>query len=82
VDHLRARPATQGRAFFDPANGKLGLWRPYDFMVDVGPGVYFLTPFDAGKAPVRLVHGMSGHPREPRDLAPPEGPARRVLRRV
>jgi pimeloyl-ACP methyl ester carboxylesterase len=49
---------------FDPAHGRLGLWRPYDFLIDVGPGVYFLEPFDADKVPVLFVHGMSGHPRE------------------
>ncbi|HET7910198.1 MAG TPA: alpha/beta fold hydrolase [Nitrospira sp.] len=39
------------------------LWRPYDFIVDVGPGVYFLEPYDAAKIPVLFVHGINGTPR-------------------
>ncbi len=38
------------------------LWRPYDFIFDVGPGVYFLEPYDAGKIPVLFVHGINGTP--------------------
>jgi pimeloyl-ACP methyl ester carboxylesterase len=38
------------------------LWRPYDFIFDVGPGVYFLEPFDAKKIPVLFVHGINGTP--------------------
>jgi pimeloyl-ACP methyl ester carboxylesterase len=38
------------------------LWRPYDFLFDVHPGVYFLQPYDAGKIPVLFVHGINGTP--------------------
>ena len=38
------------------------LWRPYDFIFDVGPGVYFLEPYDALKIPVLFVHGINGSP--------------------
>ena len=38
------------------------LWRPYDFIFDVGPGVYFLEPYDAHKIPVLFVHGINGTP--------------------
>jgi hypothetical protein len=38
------------------------LWRPYDFIFDVGPGVYFLEPYDARKIPVLFVHGINGTP--------------------
>ncbi|HSN04075.1 MAG TPA: alpha/beta hydrolase [Nitrospira sp.] len=38
------------------------LWRPYDFIFDVHPGVYFLQPYDAGKIPVLFVHGINGTP--------------------
>jgi pimeloyl-ACP methyl ester carboxylesterase len=38
------------------------LWRPYDFIFDVHPGVYFLEPYDAGKIPVLFVHGINGTP--------------------
>jgi len=56
------RPLTDPR--FDPKNGALGLWRPYDFLIDVGPGIYFLEPYDDERIPVLFVHGMSGHPRQ------------------
>jgi len=38
------------------------LWRPYDFILDVGPGVYFLEPYDVRKIPVLFVHGINGTP--------------------
>jgi pimeloyl-ACP methyl ester carboxylesterase len=38
------------------------LWRPYDFIFDVGPGVYFLEPYDVKKIPVLFVHGINGTP--------------------
>ena len=38
------------------------LWQPYDFILDVGPGVYFLEPYDARKIPVLFVHGINGTP--------------------
>ena len=38
------------------------LWRPYDFIFDVHPGVYFLQPYEAGKTPVLFVHGINGTP--------------------
>jgi uncharacterized alpha/beta hydrolase family protein len=38
------------------------LWRPYDFAVNVGPGVYFLEKYDPKKIPVLFVHGMNGTP--------------------
>jgi pimeloyl-ACP methyl ester carboxylesterase len=38
------------------------LWRPYDFIFDVGPGVYFLQPYDTRKIPVLFVHGINGTP--------------------
>ena len=38
------------------------LWRPYDFIFDAGPGVYFLEPYDRGKIPVLFIHGINGTP--------------------
>lgn len=49
-------------ARFSDAKADLGLWRPAEFVFDVGPGVYFLEPFDEGKTPVLFVHGALGHP--------------------
>jgi len=44
------------------------LWRPYDFVFDVHPGVYFLHPYEPEKIPVLFVHGINGTPRNFRAL--------------
>lgn len=49
---------------FGAENGKLGLWRPFDFIFDVGPGIYFTEAYDPARIPVLFAHGMSGHPQE------------------
>jgi pimeloyl-ACP methyl ester carboxylesterase len=45
-------------------NGGKGLWEPFDFLLEVGAGIYFLQPYEPGKTPVLFVHGMGGSPRE------------------
>lgn len=47
---------------FSRANANRGLWRPADFLVDPGGGVFFLEPFDEDRTPVLFVHGMGGTP--------------------
>ncbi|HVY05654.1 MAG TPA: hypothetical protein VHB46_06720 [Burkholderiales bacterium] len=47
---------------FADGNGMMGLWRPFDFMQTVRPGVYFLEPYDPHKIPVLFVHGITGTP--------------------
>jgi pimeloyl-ACP methyl ester carboxylesterase len=47
---------------FSSANVKAGMWAPYDFLANAGPGIYFLEPYDAHKIPVLLVHGIGGSP--------------------
>ncbi len=47
---------------FGPKSGSLGHWKPFDFMLDVGPGVYFAEEYDPDRIPVLFVHGISGHP--------------------
>jgi pimeloyl-ACP methyl ester carboxylesterase len=49
---------------FDRAHASSGLWRPLDFIVSTGAGVYFLQPYDPEKIPVLFVHGMVGTPRD------------------
>jgi pimeloyl-ACP methyl ester carboxylesterase len=49
---------------FSRANGDKGLWRPADFLVDPGGGVFFLEPFDPDRTPVLFVHGIAGTPKE------------------
>ena len=51
-------------ARFNPENGKKGLWAPFDFGFDVGPGIYFLEGYDPERIPVLFVHGIAGSPRE------------------
>jgi len=54
--------ASLGDARFSLDNAASSLWRPYDFIVQSHPGVYFLEPYDAAKTPVLFVHGISGSP--------------------
>ncbi len=50
---------------FSPASGEMGMWAPFDFLVNVGGGVYFLEPYDpARKIPVLFVPGIGGNPRQ------------------
>ena len=42
--------------------GAVGLWRPFDFLFEYRPGIYFLEPYDPKKIPVLFVHGITGHP--------------------
>lgn len=39
-----------------------GMWRPYDFLLQAHPGIYFLEPYDAARIPVLVVHGIGGSP--------------------
>jgi len=48
---------------FDESVAEDGLWRPYDFLFEGRPGVYFLGPYDRTRIPVLFVHGISGTPR-------------------
>ncbi len=53
---------------FSEERVKAGMWAPFDFLIDAGPGVYFLEPYDAKRIPVLFVHGISGSPRNFRYL--------------
>ena len=43
-------------------NYSMGMWRPFDFIEQIGGGLFFLQEYDAGKIPVLFVHGMNGGP--------------------
>ncbi len=58
------RVADLADARFDRENGSRGLWRPLDFLFDVGPGTYFLEACDPARTPVLFVHGITGGPRD------------------
>jgi pimeloyl-ACP methyl ester carboxylesterase len=51
-------------ARFARENADMGLWRPLDFILNVGAGLYFLQPYEEDKTPVLFVHGMVGTPRD------------------
>jgi pimeloyl-ACP methyl ester carboxylesterase len=49
---------------FAKENGRLGYFDIYTFLWRVGPGIYFLEPYDPNKIPVLFVHGALGYPQE------------------
>lgn len=49
---------------FSAEAGSLGLWAPFDFLVNVGIGVFFLEPYDPARIPVLFVSGAGGNPWE------------------
>ena len=51
-------------ARFSAATGSLGLWAPFDFLVNIGIGVFFLEPYDPARIPVLFVSGAGGNPWE------------------
>ena len=49
---------------FAPEVAASGMWKPFDFLLETKPGIYFLEPYDPRKIPVLFVHGIGGTPRE------------------
>jgi pimeloyl-ACP methyl ester carboxylesterase len=47
---------------FGAENVRAGMRAPYDFILNVGPGVYFLEKYDPSRIPVLFVHGIDGSP--------------------
>lgn len=47
---------------FNRENYSMGMWRPIDFLEQVGGGLMFLEEYDPDRIPVVFVHGMSGGP--------------------
>lgn len=47
---------------FSRENASKGLWRPFDFIWETKPGIFFLEPYDPAKTPVLFVHGINGTP--------------------
>jgi pimeloyl-ACP methyl ester carboxylesterase len=47
---------------FSREKAESSLWRPFDFIVDSHPGIYFLEPYDERKIPVLFVHGITDTP--------------------
>lgn len=53
---------------FSAEHASQGLWRPFDFLFEARPGVYFLEPYNSKKTPVLFVHGINGTPANFRTL--------------
>jgi pimeloyl-ACP methyl ester carboxylesterase/uncharacterized protein (DUF2141 family) len=47
---------------FSLENASKGLWKPFDFIWESKPGIYFLQPFDENKIPILFIHGINGTP--------------------
>jgi len=56
------RVASLSDPIFNRENYSLGMWRPLDFLNQVGGGLYFLQNYERDKIPVLLVHGINGGP--------------------
>jgi pimeloyl-ACP methyl ester carboxylesterase len=61
--------ADLGDPRFGMENGKLGYWDVFTFLWEVGPGIYFLEPYDPDRIPVLFVHGALGYPQSFEALA-------------
>lgn len=53
---------------FSVNSGNMGLWRPFEFLANVGIGVFFLEPYDPQRIPVLFVSGAGGNPWEWRTM--------------
>jgi len=53
---------------FSAESGSMGLWQPFEFLANVGIGVFLLEPYDAKRIPVLFVSGAGGNPWEWRVL--------------
>lgn len=49
---------------FSAEVGELGMWKPYEFIMQHGFGIYFLEPYDPHRLPVLFVYGISGSPQD------------------
>lgn len=55
-------------AIFGRDFASMGLWRPFDFVEQVGGGLLLLQDYDKDKIPLLLVHGMGGSSAEFTDI--------------
>lgn len=51
-------------ARFSREYGEMGLWKPFDFIKQIGAGIYFLEPYNPNKIPILFVNGAGGYPQE------------------
>lgn len=53
---------------FDARHARTGMWQPVRYSLELGPGLFFLEPYDPDKTPVLFIHGMAGSPRDWRSI--------------
>ncbi len=58
------RLAALSDARFSEEYESMGLWRPVDFLEQVGAGLFLLQPYEKNKIPVIFVHGINGGPND------------------
>ena len=56
--------ANLSEARFSSAHGEEGLWKPSDFPISSGIGIYFLEEYDPNRIPVLFVYGAGGSPQD------------------
>ncbi len=56
------RVASLNDPMFSTSNATMGLWRPVDFLKQVGGGLFLLQEYRAGPTPVIFIHGIGGSP--------------------
>jgi len=49
---------------FSAEVGEMGMWQPFEFIMQHGFGIYFLEPYDPHRLPVLFVYGISGSPQD------------------
>ena len=47
---------------FNRSNNSMGMWKPLQFLEQVGGGLFLLQKYQHNKIPVLFVHGMNGGP--------------------
>ena len=47
---------------FSEEYASMSLWRPLDFIADIGGGLFILDEYQEGKIPVLFIHGVKGSP--------------------
>ncbi|WP_101757224.1 triacylglycerol lipase [Oceanicoccus sp. KOV_DT_Chl] len=56
------KPISLNDPVFAEANLSMGMWKPLDFLEQVGGGLFFLEPYSKTKTPIIFVHGINGAP--------------------
>ncbi len=47
---------------FSPSNNSMGMWKPLQFLEEIGIGLFILQKYQQDKIPVLFVHGLNGGP--------------------